>query len=430
MSRRNERSRKRPRPQSPTTERQPPAVAAASNGPRPIPGFVWDADKQQYFPAAMRPATSSAQRDERRETQRIQQVELTQKQLAISCAPALPFILRQRSLSQQPVPGSDRLRFARLGRCTPQTIHTNAQSAVSALAIASCGQRAVTGHRDGSLWRGEPNAPPVALSGGPGEIVSIRRVADRLLCAHLGDEHSGGGLVAIAGSSRLRYADCSVFTASAPPPPSGPLTTAVGLTGRVSVAAMSNARMAEVFSAQTKTDVMSTAFALDSPHVFAGGGRDGCVRLFDVRVASAHHHRKRGLLSATLTMTSSVHGVGAQGWRVVAVSMDSAVRMWDVRMPDERHSAAFAATECFGHLLPPLPVTSPFRLGFAVCQDLVAAAASDNQIRVWSMSTGNLLHTVALPPSVPACTAMDLVLSPTHLPTLMYSQLLSVVSLQ
>ncbi|KAJ2812693.1 hypothetical protein GGI24_006637, partial [Coemansia furcata] len=384
MSRRNERSRKRPRPQSPTTERQPAAVAAAgSNGPRPIPGFVWDADKQRYFPAAMRPATSSAQRDERRETQRIQQVELTQKQQqsVISWAPALPFILRQRSLSQQPVPGSDRLRFARLGRCTPQTIHTNAQSAVSALAIASCGQRAVTGHRDGSLWRGEPNAPPVALSGGPGEIVSIRRVADRLLCAHLGDEHSGGGLVAIAGSSRLRYADCSVFTASAPPPPSGPLTTAVGLAGRVSVAAMSNARMAEVFSVQTKTDVMSTAFALGSPHVFAGGGRDGCVRLFDTRVASAHHHRRRGLLSAPLAAKCSVHGVGAHGWRVVAASMDSAVRMWDVRMAHEQRAAAFAATECFGHLLRPLPVTSPARLGFAVCQDLVAAAASDNQIR-------------------------------------------------
>ncbi|KAJ2752142.1 hypothetical protein GGI19_004024 [Coemansia pectinata] len=436
MSKRNQRSRKRPRPQSPTTEptQTPPLTVAtnAANGPRPIPGFVWDAEKRRYFPATSRSANSSEQRDEHRETRRIQQVELTQQQPApVDYPPALPLLLRQRSFSQRPVLSSDRLKFVHLSRSTPRVINTNGQSAISALAIASDGTRAVIGHRDGSLWRADldSSAHPVALLGGPGEIVSIRRIADRFISAHLGDEHSGGGLVAIAGSSRLRYADCSVFTASGPPP-CGPPYTAVGLTGRVSVATISNTHMREVFSAQTKTDIMSTAFALDNPHVFVGGGRDGRVRLFDTRVASAQHDRKRGLFSAALMSKSSVHGVGAHGWRLVAASMDSGVRMWDVRMPDERRSGMFAVNDCFGDLHRPLEILSATRLGFALCQDLVAAAGSDNQIRVWSMSTGDKLQTVVLPPSAAACTAIDLILSPAKLPTLIYSQSNSVACLQ
>ncbi|KAJ2023980.1 hypothetical protein IW146_009445 [Coemansia sp. RSA 922] len=435
MSRRNQRSRKRPRPQSPTTEPTPQqtvvATNSASSGPRPIPGFVWDAEKRRYFPATSRSANSSEQRDEHRETRRIQQVELIQQQPApVDYTPALPLLLRQRSFSQRPVLSSDRLKFVHLNRSTPRVIDTNRQSTISALAIASDGQRAVIGHRDGSLWRTNlDNNAAVALLGGPGEIVSVRRIADRFISAHLGDEHSGGGLVAIAGSSRLRYADCSVFTASGPPLCSPPYT-AVGLTGRVSVAAITNTHMREVFSAQTKTDILSTAFALDSPHVFVGGGRDGRVRLFDTRVASAQHDRKRGLFSAALMSNSSVHGVGAHGWRLVAASMDSGVRMWDVRMPDEQRSEVFAVNDCFGYLHRPSELLSATRLGFAVCQDLVAAAGSDNQIRVWSMSTGNKLQTVALPPSAAACTAIDLILSPAKLPTLIYSQSNSVACLQ
>ncbi|KAJ2340870.1 hypothetical protein GGH92_006067, partial [Coemansia sp. RSA 2673] len=220
MSRRNQRSRKRPRPQSPTTEPTPQqtvvATNSASSGPRPIPGFVWDAEKRRYFPATSRSANSSEQRDEHRETRRIQQVELIQQQPApVDYTPALPLLLRQRSFSQRPVLSSDRLKFVHLNRSTPRVIDTNRQSTISALAIASDGQRAVIGHRDGSLWRTNlDNNAAVALLGGPGEIVSVRRIADRFISAHLGDEHSGGGLVAIAGSSRLRYADCSVFTAS------------------------------------------------------------------------------------------------------------------------------------------------------------------------------------------------------------------------
>ncbi|KAJ2690832.1 hypothetical protein IWW39_000492 [Coemansia spiralis] len=433
------RSRKRPRPQSPTPAptRPPPAptvAASANNGPRTIPGFVWDAEKQRYFPAASRSATSSQQRDELRETRRIQQVEQTQQQPAqVKDTPALPLILRQRSLNQRPMCSSDRLRFMHLNGSTSRVINTNGQSSVSALAIASDSQQAAVGHRDGSLWRAElgdsTHPTAVALLGGPGELVSVRRIADRFISAHLGNEHSGGGLVAIAGRSRLRYADSSVFTASGPPL-CGPLNTAVGLTGRVSVAAISDARMIEVFSAQTKTDILSTTFALDSPHVFIGGGRDGRVRIFDTRAASAQHDRKRGLFSAALALQSSVHGVGAHGWRLAAASMDSAVRMWDVRMPDERRSGLFTADDCFGDLQRPLEMLSATRLGFAVYQDLVAAAGSDNQIRIWSMSSGDKLQTIVLPPSAATCAAIDLTLSPAGLPTLIYGQSSSVTCLQ
>ncbi|KAJ2729527.1 hypothetical protein IW152_005594 [Coemansia sp. BCRC 34962] len=434
------RSRKRPRPQSPTAgpTRPPPApkVATSANnsGPRAIPGFVWDAEKQRYFPATSRSANSSEQRDKLRETRRIQQIEQTQQQpFPIKDAPSLPLLLRQRSLNQRPVCCSDRLRFMHLSGSTPRVIDANGQSSVSALAIASDGRQAVVGHRNGSLWRAglsdSTHPAAVALLGGPGELVSVRRIADRFISAHLGNEHSGGGLVSIAGSSRLRYADSSVFTASGPPL-CGPLNTAVGLTGRVSVAAISNTRMTEVFSTQTKTDILSTAFALDSPHVFIGGGRDGRVRLFDTRVASAQHDRKCGLFSTAPVLQSSVHGVGAHGWRLVAASMDSGVRMWDARMSDERRPGVFAVNDCFGDLQRPLEILSASRLGFAMYQDFVVAAGSDNQIRIWSMSTGTKLQTAVLPPSSATCTAIDLILSPAGVPTLIYSQSSSVTYLQ
>ncbi|KAJ2507993.1 hypothetical protein IWW47_000837, partial [Coemansia sp. RSA 2052] len=432
MPKRNQRPRKRARSRSSASSEPacpPPAAAAAAEAAvRSIPGFVWDADKRRYFPAASRSAHSSAQRDESRETHRVQQVELIQKQrqqndrsLSIDYPPALPLLLRRRSAGQWPTLGSDRLRFSSLDKSTPCVFSTNGQSSVSAVAIASDGQRAAIGRRDGSLWRAElassssthSQSSSVALSGGPGEIVSIRRIADRFIAAYLGDEHSGGGMVAITGSSRLRYADCSVLTASGPPTCGLP-HTAVGLSGRVSIAAISDAHMAEVFTAQTKTDIMSTTFAMDSPYVFVGGGRDGRVRLFDTRAASSQHDRKRGLLSSALVAKSSIHGVGTHGWRLVAASMDSGVRMWDVRMPDDkRQRKSFDASDCFGDLHQPLRILSATRLGFAVCQDFIAAAGSDNQVRVWSMRTGSTLQTIVLPPSAAACTAIDLALSPT-----------------
>ncbi|KAJ2623545.1 hypothetical protein GGF44_005311 [Coemansia sp. RSA 1694] len=189
--------------------------------------------------------------------------------------------------------------------------------------------------------------------------------------------------------------------------------------------------MAEVFTAQTKTDIMSTTFAMDSPYVFVGGGRDGRVRLFDTRAASSQHDRKRGLLSSALMAKSSIHGVGTHGWRLVAASMDSGVRMWDVRMPDDkRQRKSFDASDCFGDLHQPLRILSATRLGFAVCQDFIAAAGSDNQVRVWSMRTGSTLQTIVLPPSAAACTAIDLALSPTGLPTLLLSQSSTVACLR
>ncbi|KAJ2889308.1 hypothetical protein GGI21_001663 [Coemansia aciculifera] len=443
MGKRSQRSRKRPRSPQPAEPSLPPP-------PRSIPGFVWDAEKQRYFPATGRSANSSAQRDELRETRRVQQIEQIQTQQARSPPPtdhyyyfappvALPLFVRRRSASQVPTLGLDYLRFACLSRATPHTFNTNGgQSVVSAAAITADSQHAVIGHRNGSLWRAKLDSdnvhleppPAVAMSGGPGEVVSIRRFGNSTIAAYMGDEHSGGGMVAILGSSRLRYADCSVLTASSLPTSGPPLHTAVGLTGRVSVATISNASMAESFTAQTKTDIMSTAFVIDSPHVFAGGGRDGRVRLFDTRVASAHHDRKRGLLSLALQSKSSIHGIGAHGWRLVAASMDSGVRMWDIRMPvdddsqqQRRPLSPYGASTCFGDdLHSPLQVLSAARLGFAVCQGFVAAAGSDNQVRVWSMDTGCMLKTIALPPSAAACTALDLVLSPaTGLPTLLYS---------
>ncbi|KAJ2484514.1 hypothetical protein EV174_002365 [Coemansia sp. RSA 2320] len=302
--------------------------------------------------------------------------------------------------------------------------------------------QAIVGHRDGfvsSVSLDSDSRPAVTETHarGPGETVSIRRIADRYICANLGDGYSEGGMVSIAGSSRLQYAGCSVFAASGPPA-CGPPRTAVGLTNRASVAVIDNARIAEVFNAHTKTDILSTTFAMSSCHVFLGGGRDGRARLFDTRVSSKQHDCRRGLLSAPLTSKSSIHGIGAHGWRLAAASMDSRVRMWDIRFAgtewgDESSSAqskSYSTDDCFGDLHRPLEMLSATRLGFAVCRDLVAAAGGENQIRIWSMNTGGIVRTVALPPSATGCSAIDLALTSAGMPLLLYSQLGTVVCLR
>ncbi|KAJ1728105.1 DDB1- and CUL4-associated factor 4 [Coemansia biformis] len=442
----NRRARKRPRATSsgedaaaPTRRRsgsrgQAPAAQDAPLGPsqgtaapRAIPGFVWDAEKRRYFPAKSRAASGQQQRHEQREQRRIDDIAAAQQRQPSPRQQqrSVSSLLRCRATSQPagaaPWAASrrvdnDQLAFACMGRSGRPIDYSNAHSIVTALCVFGAGagqQYMAVGHRSGSLALMELDASDgvgrsVDLPAS-GEIAAVNHIEGRrFLFASMGAGQAGGALT-VASWDRLpmamySFSDTSVFAASRPAV-GRPFRTCVGTSAGVSVLDLAADAVRPVFNVRSHGDIVSTTFA-HGPHVGFGGGRDGRIRLFDMRVDGARHDPGRGLFSgAGCRHASSVHGLGAEGWLLASASMDGRVCVWDVRMATGKKGPLAV---CASGLENSSAVPAACRLGFDVRRGAVAAAGSDNQVRIWSLRSGHLLQCLPLAAAEGSCTALVL----------------------
>ncbi|KAJ1896830.1 hypothetical protein LPJ66_003753 [Kickxella alabastrina] len=435
---------------------QPPQTSASASAQvRQIPGFVWDAERGRYFPISSRASDRMERQTEQRETKRVHEIAVSheiQKQQRCKSVFSVPYAMRQRSTQQLPAgiswaasqsSSKDRIRLSYMLANKHKVDYLNDRSAVTAVSVidSSHGHRSVAaGHRNGCVAvmqlgaGGSVERIHKHMAGS--EITSICRLnAGRYLYTTMGNGDQTGALT-IYDSQRARqlyehqFDDASVFGASCPKiatavMDSQQLATAVGLTGGVSLLLASSAGTRCSFSVKTRSDILSTAF-IDERHVFAGGGRDGRLRLFDCRVSSKKHDPRRGLFSADgCRHDTSIHGVSAQGWLLASASMDCRVHVWDIRMGKSQGGSQKQPKSTFANLINlggGRGSLASCKLGFSTSQGVVAAASSDNQIRFWSMSSGDLLQAVPLPPAGGSCRALDLDCGFAALPELYISQ--------
>ncbi|KAJ2782921.1 hypothetical protein H4R18_002000 [Coemansia javaensis] len=396
------------------------AATAGGAQVRAIPGFVWDAERGRYFPATSRAATSQEERHEQRKRQRADAAAAAQARAERELQP-LGLLLRQRA-APWAVPGrasSEQLGFACMARSSRPVPYADAYSAVTALCAAGGdggggGQQLLAaGHRCGlaALARldGSGDVQQAATHSMGSEITAICHVErDLFLFASIGDGRDGGTLATdrLAAGERQTWTvpRLSVF-AAAVSGPGQPRVACIGTDGSVQAAALVGGEMRWTFRARTGSDIVSAAF-VDGPHVAAGGGRDGRIRLFDLRVDGARHDARRGLFSgAGCGHASAVHGLGGEGWLLASASMDGRVRVWDLRMAA---GAQGPAALCASDLGDPLAAPAACRLGFGVGRGAVVAAGSDSLVCMWSLRTGHPLQRLALPVAEGSCTALAL----------------------
>ncbi|KAI8324532.1 WD40 repeat-like protein [Martensiomyces pterosporus] len=449
-----------------STNNQMQQQPTQSSAVRAIPGFVWDEEKRRYFPATSRAPDGMKERSAQRERKRVECIAEAQakqrRQMAGQRVPA-PLVLRQRSAHcrhsrAQPTSGyhfpdpsrvdESRLKFASIANRRsidlPET--RSPITALRAFATGSKGSVLIAGHRNGivtqtSLALGDEVGYTSSWKA-DGEVTGIQEIANgRYIYTSMGDGQFGGRLSVFSLHGRHplyedSYAESSIFCTSKPAPGT-PSKVAIGLTSSAAVAVATNCDVKTPFCAQTGTDIMSATF-VDTPHVFAGGGRDGRIRLFDMRLHAAKHDKRRGLFSANeCRHRSYVYAMGYCQGLLVSSGSDGRVKAWDIRMPrgwdsdmlysQKRHSAIP------GHRRPSVRLASELeglqvsaamacKSGFATCGNVVAAAGSDNQIRLWSLPTGRLVQVISLPAASGGCVALDLVESPMNAPTLYVGQ--------
>ncbi|KAJ1737289.1 hypothetical protein LPJ72_000619 [Coemansia sp. Benny D160-2] len=470
---------------------------AGSAAPRSLPGFVWDEEKQRYFPAAsgaadcketqykererarMRMISEAQKRERERRCQQQQHQKQQQQQrqqhqrrvlqnedwtvpMALRRLTTYPATTRVASLGQTRRADISRLRFAWVGESRRSIEVANQLSAVTALRVfpatgedgGSCAGRIVAvGRRSGEInvveIDDDHNVTERFGFGVQGEVVCIEHIADdRFVYAYMGSVDGGGVAITGAGTGQLctyEFPRQTVFCATRPPAALGAasrVATAAGLECHAAILAVVPTGLQKVFNAKTGSDILSTAFLSESPDVFVGGGRDGCIRLFDRRVDSKRHNQRRGLLSPRCDgcrHKSSVHGVGSDGWLVVSASMDGESRVWDFRMP-------MGSSSYFSVGDPPIDTHGPEaamlgslqssasgmpasrRLGFDVRNGVAAIADSDNHVRIWDVRSAERLQALPFPVANGSCGAVCLDWEPSALhPSVFVGQLNEVV---
>ncbi|KAJ1783016.1 hypothetical protein LPJ59_006682, partial [Coemansia sp. RSA 2399] len=291
--------------------------SSPASAPRALPGFVWDAEKQRYFPATSRAADYQERQQEDREKARVQAISEAQqrereRRIQENKDWAVPMALRR--LSTHPDSANvfrtggtrqaeiNRLRFSPVGSYRRSIDIGYLPSTVTSLCVfpaerkyAECdaGRIVVVGRRSGELNVAEIDSDHnVSVRYNfnlQSEVTSIQHISsERYIYAYMGD--ANGGCVAIAGAgfeqiSSFTFPSCTVFCASKLPSTQSAsrVATAVGLESSAATMAVLPTGLQKVFSAQTGSDILSTAFLSESPDVFVGGGRDGRIRLFDCR---------------------------------------------------------------------------------------------------------------------------------------------------
>ncbi|KAJ2711662.1 hypothetical protein H4R19_003142 [Coemansia spiralis] len=416
----NDGARSRPRPG--TSEQ---AVTAAA--PRQIPGFVWDAEKRRYFPAASRAATGREREHKEREQRRIGAIVAAQQKRPPrqQQQQTVPQLLRGRSTTTSSAAApwatprraaDDRLAFASLGSGGRPVDFPSTHSIVTALCVfgGDATRRCIAaGYRNGSLALAELDASGdinrTTVHAVDGEITAVHHIGDDNWCfASMGGSGAGGTLTVSGRDQSAQAAYClageSIFAACRPAP-GQPHRTCVGTSTGIRVANLALDAMCTVFHTRTQSDIISTAFT-QNPCVGFGGGRDGHIRLFDMRVDGGRHRPDRGLFAGKgCRHASAVHGLGAEDWLLASASMDGQTRIWDVRMVAGPSGPAALCASSFGS---PLATPAACRLGFDVCRGTVAAAGSDNQVHIWSLHSGQLLQRLPLAAAEGSCTALVL----------------------
>ncbi|KAJ1668840.1 hypothetical protein IW140_000094 [Coemansia sp. RSA 1813] len=427
--------------------------ANSSDTPRVLPGFLWDEDKQRYFPATSRAADYQVKQQEERERARVQAISEAQqreneRRIQQNKDWAVPMALRRLSTHPDTTHTSrsrgtrrtemNRLRFAPVGSYRRSIDIGYQPSAITSLCVfpaerkyteCDAGRIVVVGRRSGELnvveIDSDHNVSVRYNFDLQSEVTSIHHISEeRYIYAYMGD--ANGGCVAIAGAgferiSAFTFPSSTVYCASKLPSTLGAsrVATAVGLEGSTATMAVLPTGLLKVFNAKTGSDILSTAFIGESSDVFVGGGRDGRIRLFDCRVNGKRHNQQRGMLtakSAGCKHESSVHGIGSDGWLVISTSMDGHSRVWDLRMPSETY---FTLTDqqmakhgpeavSLSGLRGPPGMLASRRLGFDVRNGVAAIADSDNHVRVWDVRRAERLQTLAFPVSNGSCGAVCL----------------------
>ncbi|KAJ2398349.1 hypothetical protein GGI23_003238, partial [Coemansia sp. RSA 2559] len=423
-------------------------VSNPAGAPHSLPGFVWDEKKQRYFPATSRAADYQERQQEDREKARVQAISEEQQRererriqenknwavpmalRRLSTHPDYAYIVRSGGTRQAEI---NRLRFVPVGSYRRSIDIGYLPSTVTSLCVfpaeRNAGRIVIVGRRSGELNVAEidsdHNASVRYNFNLQSEVSSIQHISnERYIYAYMGD--ANGGCVAIAGAgfeqiSSFTFPSCTVFCASKLPSTQSAsrVATAVGLESSTATMAVLPTGLQKVFSAQTGSDILSTAFLSESSDVFVGGGRDGCIRLFDCRVSGKRHSRQRGMLTANspgCRHGSSVHGVGSDRWLVVSASMDGDSRVWDLRMPSETYftlgdqQIAKHGPEAtmFGNLRGPSSMLASRKLGFDVSHGVAAVADNDNHVRIWDVRRAERLQTLAFPVANGSCGAVCL----------------------
>ncbi|KAJ1828112.1 hypothetical protein LPJ56_001293 [Coemansia sp. RSA 2599] len=460
--------RKRSVPRSisrPSAQQTPSDSNCPASLSRQLPGFVWDAERGRYFPESSRAADRIERQNEEREQQRVSAIAAAQEKQrhrsAEQCIARQAILRRQATYSHGCRPGApweypwqrnsrDRVLLGYvLSNKVAADWQDREQQMTAIGSFSRCSLRrsmVAVGDQTGHVTIMDRNNDSILIHNEQaddqafcGEITGIQWASpEYLVFSSLGSDRSHG-CVAVYSSRRREkihrhvFSD-SVFSVScsktedmvdaASAAAGQSLLISAGTGGGMSIVHVGNTGPHEVFKIRTDTDVLSTAF-IDGPNVVACGGRDGRIRLIDHRVSVKSHKRSRGLLATDdCRHGTSVHGLrSSQGWLLASASMDSQVRIWDVRMTHRMGSQQqkLPSLACLNN---PVGQTehmlAPCRLGFSACLDVVVAASSDNHVRMWSMTSGSLLHVVPLAADGGPCRALDLDYDPSAAEAALY----------
>ncbi|KAJ1644029.1 hypothetical protein J3B02_001078 [Coemansia erecta] len=441
--------------------------------PRQIPGFVWDAERGRYFPSSSRAPDRIERQNEKREQTRVSAIVAAQgKQQhnkAKQCIARHAILRRQATYSHSgfgsrlgtALWGEEHLQRSYRDRVLLGCMLSNKvvaddhdlehhTTAIGSFSRNSAGRNMVAvGDQSGKVTIIDRNRETIlihyeqeaSMERFRGEITSIQWAStDHLVWSSLGNGQTPGCMTIYSNLLRepiKRHEisgsvfDASCFQANADPGlglignNEPHLYISAGITGGISVVNVTGTDSHEVFKARTGTDILSTAF-IDGPNVIVGGGRDGRIRLFDCRISAKKHKPSRGLLATDdCQHSTSIHGVrSSQGWLLASASMDSQVRIWDVRMTHRRgtqQQKSVFSVNCLNNLAGQTEhMLAPCRLGFSARLDVVAAASSDNHVRMWSMTSGSLLQILPLAAGSGPCRALDLDYDPSAAEAALY----------
>ncbi|KAM3589378.1 DDB1- and CUL4-associated factor 4 [Umbelopsis sp. WA50703] len=158
----------------------------------------------------------------------------------------------------------------------------------------------------------------------------------------------------------------------------------------------------------TKFKIKSATLAAQidpvQPNVFLCGGRDGHIRLYDVRQDRRKVDYFRGHGACTMKHKSAITHLHKSGssFHVVAASMDGSLQTWDVRgQTNQTNERAWPVFRFNGHK------NSHSRShGFDVLEaaNIVAVAGEDHVIRLWSLKgdSPHPFHTIPMKSAIPA----------------------------
>ncbi|KAJ7365490.1 DDB1- and CUL4-associated factor 4 [Desmophyllum pertusum] len=156
-----------------------------------------------------------------------------------------------------------------------------------------------------------------------------------------------------------------------------------------------------VIHVKCDSDVFAQEFSWSNP-VLYNGSRDGCIRTCDVRLTGSSWPvmcLRQGKL-ASITCIRVLHDEN----HLLASGLDGSLKMWDLR-------ARACVQDYRGHVN---EITHGLRFYVDPTDSLIFAAGQDSLTRIWSVRSGELIHSIPFPESV------DKSLSP--IPALYYSE--------